>query len=167
MANRSGVVGNVSSSGVVTRTVIGIVLLALPLFRLVRGFWAGAFFIGGIESILSAYTRTCPLSAAWNMWFGSRGGAKPFGEQTAPPRYTGGGPKPGQSGSQGDRGGRGQGQSGQGAEGGQPHREPISTVGSEGHLQARTGKSDQQGKDEVDAFSGGIQGRGGDSDKDG
>ncbi len=91
MATKSRVgSGNISGTGVTVRIVVGIILLALAIFRFVVGFWAGVFVTAGIVAFMTAFTRTCPATTAWNLWFG--GGSSP-----APKRLTGGGPEPGQS----------------------------------------------------------------------
>ncbi|MHB8927907.1 MAG: YgaP family membrane protein [Bacillota bacterium] len=100
MATRSRIgSGNVGSTGFTVRVVGGLILLAIPMFRFIVGFWAGVFVTAGIVALLSAFTRTCPATAAWNMWF--RGG----GSSPAPKRLTGGGPEPGQGSSERSSGG--------------------------------------------------------------
>jgi len=90
--------GNVSGTGFTARIVVGLILLAIPIFRFIVGFWAGVFATAGVVALLSAFTRTCPLSAAWNMWFG--GGSAP-----APKRLTGSGGGDERSGSEKRAGG--------------------------------------------------------------
>ncbi|MHB0886044.1 MAG: YgaP family membrane protein [Bacillota bacterium] len=133
MPTRSRVgTGNVSGTGFTVRVVVGLILLALVVFRFVLGFWAGVFVTAAVVMFTTAFTRTCPLTSAWHLWF-SGGGGSP-----APKRMTGGGPGP-----QSERGREQQGRE-QGGQG--PSTEKRGAPGAESF----SGSSKHQGDGDKD-----------------